>query len=64
MLSRDLVTNSLQAEFDVEIADFLIRLMLGIKEFDEIFFDFFQCGDLQLIRPGDKSYTQFMEICL
>jgi glutathionyl-hydroquinone reductase len=50
MLSRDLVTNSLLAEFDVEIADFLIRL-------DEIFFDFFQCGDLQLIRPGDKSYT-------
>jgi hypothetical protein len=41
MLSRDLITNAMQAELDIEIGDFLMRLMLGIKDFDEIFFEFF-----------------------
>jgi hypothetical protein len=41
MLSRDLITNAMQAELDIEIGDFLMRLMLGIKDFDETFFEFF-----------------------
>ena len=41
MLSRDLITNAMQAELDIEIGDFLIRLILGIKDFDETFFEFF-----------------------
>jgi hypothetical protein len=41
MVSRDLITSAMQAELDIEMGDFLTRLMLGIKEFDETFFDFF-----------------------
>jgi hypothetical protein len=49
---------------DVSIADFMLRLLLGIKNFDETFFNFFQCGDLDLIKPGDKSYDDFLNACL
>jgi hypothetical protein len=41
MVSRDLITNAMQADLDIEMSDFFTRLMLGIKNFDETFFDFF-----------------------
>jgi hypothetical protein len=52
--SREMLATAQSGEIDVSIADFMLRLILGIKHFDDTLFGFFQCGDLDLIKHGDK----------
>jgi hypothetical protein len=50
---------------DVPLMQLFMELSLGVITFESAFFSFFQCGDLQMIKPtGDKGFSQFLEICL
>ena len=65
MLGRGLITKAESSTLDVEFTNFFLHLLKGMLDFDDALFTFFQCGgDLQLIKSGDTSYSQFLEICL
>ena len=48
---------------DEGIADFMLRLARSLNVFDSSLLAFFSCGQ-DLVKPGDKQYQQFLEICL
>jgi hypothetical protein len=56
-------SESIALSLEESVADYLLRLLVSADAFDKTFFEFFS-ADLSLIKQGDKSYEQFLEICL
>lgn len=51
------------ASVDEGLAEFMLRLVRSLNAFDNSLLSFFSCGQ-DLVKPGDKQYQQFLEICL
>eukprot|EP00347_Sterkiella_histriomuscorum_P015361 403357305 len=64
IIQREVVFKSEVMTLDEDMGEFLLNLLYSIINFDLCFFEFFQCGEMQLVKLGDKSFNQFIEICL
>ncbi|CDW88474.1 UNKNOWN [Stylonychia lemnae] len=63
-LTKDQLKKSESSTLDVDVGKFCIELLQSIQFFESVFFNFFECGEMQLLKDGDKSFNQFIEICL
>lgn len=63
-LSKELIAKAERMLAEEEIGDFLLKILYEMRKFDKAFFNFFEGKNLSLIKAGDKSFEQFIEICL
>jgi len=42
---------------DEDMAEFCLKLLLAILKFEQVFFQFFECKNMQLIKKGDKGFN-------